>query len=122
MKQSRRSSFQKTLAFTATVAALGASVGVPVEQALAFTLVEDSAAKKGAQSSLTNNGAVQQKQRTGATQAKFKANQQKLNNAKAMGDGSAGSNVMLNPQPLPPKQGVVGIKSSGKQNVPAVQK
>lgn len=117
----KRPSFQKTLTYAATLAALGASIGVPVEQALGVTPAEEAGAKKGAKSSLSGSGAVQQKadrtQGMGATQAKMtrKANQYKENKAKTMGgNGGAGSNVMLNPQPLPPKQGTVGIKPSEK--------
>ena len=56
----------------------------------------------------------------GATQAKGKANQYKENKAKALGgSGGAGSNNMLNPQPLPPKQGC-GDGSVGQS--PAIQK
>lgn len=135
MKKSRRPSFQKTLAFAATVAALGASVGVPPEQALAappadarghgsFTLVEKPGTQAPGQSSAAKAGAVavQQKadrrQKMSATQAKGKANRYK---AKAIGgNGAAGSNNMLSPQPLPPKQGF-GINSTGPQS-PAIQK
>ena len=124
MKKSRRPSFQKTLAFAATVAALGASVGVPVERALAASPTPGT--EKGAKSSLSGNGAVQQKadrkQGMGATQIKMNknANQYKENKARAIGgNGGAGSNSMLNPQPLPPKQGLGG-NSAGQS--PAIQK
>jgi hypothetical protein len=122
MKKSRRPSFQETLAFAATVAALGASVGVPVERVLAAGSQQDQATP--GQSSAAKARATQQKAdrklETGATQMKWKANQQKEKSAKAIGgSGAAGSNVMLNPQPLPPKQGLGG-NSAGQS--PAIQK
>lgn len=132
MKKSDSQSLQKTLAFAATVAALGASVGVPVEQALAapqnqtsgsgplllaFTLVEETGAKKGAQSSAAKSGAVQQKADRGQGAQRWGTRQGKENKAKA---GAPGSTNMLNPQPLPPKQGL-GINSAGQQS-PAIQK
>jgi hypothetical protein len=117
MTKSDSQSLQRTLAFAATVAALGASVGVPVDQALAAP-PESSAAKAGP-------GAVQQKadrrQEMGAPQTKWKANQGKEKRAKAIGgSGGAGGNVMLNPQPLPPKQGF-GDGSVGQKS-PTMQK
>lgn len=143
MKKSDSQSLQKTLAFAATVAALGASVGVPVEQALAapptrapqdqtsesgrlllaFTLVEEPAKQTPGQSSAAKAGAVavQQKADRGQGTLQGGAHQYKENKAKALGGaGGAGSNNMLNPQPLPPKQGF-GINSTGPQS-PAIQK
>ena len=117
MRKSDSQSLQRTLAFAATVAALGASVGVPVGQALAAP-PEQSSAKAGA-------AAVQQKadrrQEMGAPQTKWKANQGKEKRAKAIGGSGGGAgNVMLNPQPLPPKQGF-GDGSVGQKS-PAMQK
>lgn len=126
MKKSNRQSFQKTLAFAATVAALGASLGVP-SSALGITLIEAPATGKGAQASGPNAGVVQQKadrkgQKAGANQKKESiggagANQMKFKKAKANALGGAGSNNMLNPQPLPPKQ-----QNLSGQQLPAVQK
>jgi hypothetical protein len=121
MKHSHKQPLHKTLAFAATLAALGVSVGVPVERALAaqrpgaqedstprarpvelaFTLVEqpgqkpgmadgskqgmgDGSVKQGAHPGGVNAsqakiehkgraGAVQMKERTGASQLKIKA-------------------------------------------------
>lgn len=84
MKKPNSQSFQKTLVLAATVAALGASLGVPVEQALA--------AEGGGVGEVRSTGATQHKtevirhktQKWGATQEKWK------------------TKTMLNPQPLPP--------------------
>lgn len=115
MKKSNSKSFQKTLTFAVTVAALGASLGVPVEQALAAPPTGDPA-----QMSAPNSGAVQGKlekrREMGARQMKWEANQYKENKAKT--PAAPGSSNMLNPQPLPPKQGS-GL--AGGQ-LPAVQK
>ena len=103
MKKSDNPSLHQTLAFAATLAALGASVGVPVEHALAaqlpvvhddpvlrtpplevaFVLVEDQERKQGmgdgsvkpTTSSAGKIGATQEKDRkqTGAKQGKEKA-------------------------------------------------
>jgi hypothetical protein len=105
-------SFQKTLAFAATVTALGASLGVP-SLALGIQPIEAPATEQGAQASGPNAGVVQEKwkksRKAGANQMKERtggagANQKKLDKTKAKALGGAGSNNMLNPQPLPPKQ------------------
>ena len=115
MKTSNSKSFQKALTFAATVAALGASLGVPLEQALAASPTGGTD-----QMSAPNFGAVQGKlekrRETGARQMKWKANQYKENKTKT--PAAPGSSNMLNPQPLPPKQGS-GL--AGGQ-LPAVQK
>ncbi len=129
MKKSNGQSEKKTLAFAATVAALGASLGVSM-------LAPDAHAQvlKGSRESGANAEVVQEKngkQGAGAAQ-KWEANQYKSwNKAKtpagpgsnnmensgrqqrspASAAGSPGGEKMLNPQPLPP----------GKQ-LPAVQK
>lgn len=84
MKKSNSTSFQKTLTFAATVATLGASLGVP-SLALGMQLIETPATEKGAQASGPSAGVVQQKwkKRTdaGATQMKERnIKQGKLNN------------------------------------------
>lgn len=73
MKKSNSKSFQKTLTFAATVAALGASLGVP-SLALGLQLSEAPATEKGAQASGPSAGVDQQKWKkgpdAGATQMK----------------------------------------------------
>ncbi len=106
MKKSNSKSFQKTLTFAVTVAALGASLGVPVERALAASPTGDSAQMSG-----PNSGAVQGKlenrRKMGARQMKWAANQHKwaanqYKENKAKTPAGPGSSNMLNPQPLPP--------------------
>ena len=113
MKKSDSQSFPKTLALAATVAALGASVGVP-SQALGFTMIETPAARSGEQSSGPNAAVIQYKlkkgQKAGANQMKERiggvgASQLKIKKAGVGARGAGGENNMLNPQPLPPKQG-----------------
>jgi len=134
MKKSDSPSLQKTLAFAATLAALGASVGASTEPALAqqptknyAPLLENKGtgmhtieptqnqntiggkSRIGGEQYKERSGATQGKVRTGAGQAKFEH---------SSGGGAPGSENMLNPQPLPPKQGIGG---AGAQ-LPAVQK
>lgn len=123
----------KTLAFAATLAALGASVGALIEPAQAQAqqagknyapLLENRGAgvqpinpNQGA-ATITRDriGAQQEKDRTAATQGKVRtgAGQHKYEQGGA--GGAPGSANMLNPQPLPPKQGIGGAQ------LPAVQK
>jgi len=137
MKKSNSKTFQKTLTLAATVAALGASLGVPVERALAASPAGDPVQMSG-----PNSEAVQAKlkkrRETGATQMKWRANQYKENKAKtpagpgsnnmvnpgpsqrssSSAAGSPGGKQMLNPQPLPPKQG----RGLAGEQLPAAQK
>jgi hypothetical protein len=92
MKKSE--SLHRTLAVAATLAALGASVGVPAGQVLAA-------------SPTGKYGAVQDKMArlhgTGAVQSKIEASQVKIDKARRSAINRPGRNRMLNPQPLPPK-------------------
>jgi len=129
MKKFDSQSLQRTLAFAAAVAALGASVGASAQQTL-----PGPAAENGARPFLPNAGASQYKMdrgqragamqgkvRAGATQMKFRAGAHQLKYDNAVTPDSPGSNNMLNPQPLPPKQGIGAPGAAGVQ-LPAVQK
>ena len=134
MSKSDNRPLHKTLAFAATLAALGASVGVSPAPAHAqqpsknyAPLLENRGpgmhtieptqnqntiggkSRIGGEQYKERSGATQGKVRTGAGQAKFEH---------SSGGGAPGSENMLNPQPLPPKQGIGG---AGAQ-LPAVAK
>lgn len=135
MKKSDSPSLQKTLAFAATLAALGASVGATTEPALAqqpsknyAPLLENRGTGMHTIEPTQNQntiggknriGGEQYKERAGATQGKVRtgAGQSKLERGGA--GGAPGSANMLSPQPLPPKQAIGG---AGGAQSPAVQK
>ena len=108
MKKSNGNSFQKTLAFAATLAALGSSLGVP-SLALGMQLIETPPTEKGAGTADPNGGVIQNNRKkrtdTGATQMKEKnlrqrnqdkgigANQIKLDRLKGTKQGNAGESA-----------------------------
>lgn len=124
----------KTLAFAATLAALGASVGVSTEPAHAqqpgknyAPMLENRGrgmepigpAQGGA--TITHGGrfgAGQGKEMPAAKQGKYRTGAGQMKELGGAG-GAPGSANMLNPQPLPPKQGLGG---AGGTQSPAVQK
>ena len=132
MSKSDNRPLHKTLAFAATLAALGAAVGASTEPAHAQQAGKNYAPllenrSPGMQpigpnqggATITHGsrfGAEQGKEMSAAKQGKFitGAGQQKIERGGA--GGAPGSANMLNPQPLPPKQGIGGAQ------LPAVQK
>jgi hypothetical protein len=126
-------SLHRTLAFAATLAALGASVGVCPTPAHAqqpgknyAPLLENQGPgmqplnpgqkNRGTVTGKIRAGAGQMKEAPGATQKKYKTGTSQHKIERGGAGGAPGSAVMLNPQPLPPKLGVGGAQS------PAVQK
>jgi len=134
MKKSGSPSLQKTLAFAATLAALGASVGASTEPALAqqptknyAPLLENRGTGMQPIGPTQNEktiggksriGAEQQKERAGASQGKVRTGAGQAKFERGGAGGAPGRANMLNPQPLPPKQGNGG---AGMQ-LPAVNK
>lgn len=77
MTKSHKGSMQQTLVFAATLAALGVSVGVPIERALAGQPpgAYEKPGPDASQAKMVRNsraGAVQMKERAGATQGKYR--------------------------------------------------
>ena len=101
MKKSNSKSLQKTLTFAATMAALGASLGVP-----SLALGEVQGTGKDAQASGQSTGIVQEKQNqrraVGANQIKWEANQMKMDKTQQPG---VGNNNVLNTQPQKRQRG-----------------
>ena len=150
MKKTNQKSLKKTIGFAATFALLGASLGVDVGQVWAAQTAGDTAQPPGSPTR-PGFSSKPQGAGVGANQLKFErgvgANQLKIDRgtganqlkfekgakskaAGSIGDGSVngaapanpGSTKMLNPQPLPPKQGKTGNAGLPAVQLPAVQK
>jgi len=135
MSKSDNRPLHKTLAFAATLAALGASVGVSPAPAHAqqpsknyAPLLENRGTGMQPINPGQNQNTIGGKSRIGAEQgkvmpaakqAKFKTGAGQLKYERSGAGGAPGSASMLNPQPLPPKQSFGG---AGGAQLPAVQK